>query len=176
VRFGPGFFSRVGNNVLTYPSRWAFADFLALDSGGAHMAVYSVNPAPAPLEPESFGFVHNAAPISCSGKSFCITHQFQTWIGAGASWTSPVMRFRVGDPVEKAILAYRTDNGIAAYPSAAAKLGGRLNPLARATLLKADLGKGVPPFQQWPAVFDQLPSPLLLHPVGFGPGGFDATD
>lgn len=176
VRFGPGFFSRIGNDVLTYPSRWAFADFLALDLGGAHIATYSVNPASSPLAPESFGFVHNAAPVRCSGPTFCITHQFQTWIGVGATWTSPVMRVRIGEPVEKTILDYRADNGIDGYPSAAAKLGGRLDTLARAPLLKADLGKGVPPFRDWPAAFDRLPSPLLVHPVGFGPGGFDASD
>lgn len=176
VRFGPRFFSRVGNDVLTYPSRWAFADFLALDLGGAHMAIYTVNPAPSPLAPEAFGFVHNASPIPCSGPSFCITHQFQTWIDVGASWTSPLMRIRIGQPVEKTILSYRTDNRIDRYPSLAAKLGPRLDTLARAPLLKADLGKGVPPFRDWPAAFDRLPSPLLVHPVGFGPSGFDASD
>jgi hypothetical protein len=176
VHFGPGFFSRVGNNVLTYPSRWAFADYLALDLGGAHMAMYTVNPATSPLQPESFGFVHNAPPIPCSGKSFCITHQFQTWIRPGTPWTSPLVRVRIGDTVDKTILAYRADNGIGGYPSAAAKLGSRLGTLARAPLLKADLGKGVAPFRDWPAAFGQLPSPLLVHPVGFGPGGFDASD
>lgn len=176
VRFDPGFFRRVGNDVLTYPSRWAFADYLALDLGGAHMAIYSVNPAPSPLAPVTFGFVHNASPIPCSGKSFCITRQFQTWIGAGATWASPLVRVRIGDPVAKTILAYRADNRIGGYPSAAAKLGTRLSTLAQAPLLKADLSKGVPPFRDWPAVFDQLPSPLLVHPVGFGPGGFDASD
>ena len=40
---------------------------------------------------------------------------------------------------------------------------GRLDVLARAPLLKADLGKGVPPFRDWPATFDRLPSPLLVH-------------
>src|SRR5262249_28163621 len=35
VRFGPGFFSHVGNSVLTYPGRWSFADYLALDISGA---------------------------------------------------------------------------------------------------------------------------------------------
>ena len=31
VRFGPAFFQRAGNDVFTYPGRWAFADYLALD-------------------------------------------------------------------------------------------------------------------------------------------------
>ena len=176
VRFGPGFFSRVGNDVLTYPGRWAFADFLALDLGGAHLAMYSVNPAPAPLAPVTFGFVHNRAPVPCSGAAFCITHQFQTWIPAGTSWTSPVMRIRVGDPVEQTIVDYRDDNGFGGYPSAAAKLGTLFGTLVRAPLLKADLEQGIPSFPDWPAALDGLPSPLLIHPVGFGPHGFDATD
>ena len=34
----------------------------------------------------------------------------------------------------------------------------------------------MPPFRDWPAVLQGMPSPLLVHPVGFGPGGFDASD
>jgi len=177
VRFGPSFFSRVGNDVLTYPGRWAFADYLALDIGGGHLSLYSVNPAPAPLAPVDLGFVRNPAPIPCSGPSFCITHVFHTWLGAGGTWTSPVVRIRVGEPVEQTIVDYRADNGIDAYPSAAAKLGDRLATLARAPLIKADLQQGtVPPFSSWPQALGQLPSPALIHPVAFGPHGFDATD
>jgi hypothetical protein len=177
VRFGPGFFRRVGNDVLTYPGRWAFADYLALDVAGAHVAMYSVNPAPAPLAPVDLGFIRNPAPTACSGPSFCVTHVFHTWIGTGGTWTSPVVRLRVGKPVEQSILDYRADNGIDAYPSAAAKLGSRLGSLAQAPLLKVDLEKGaVTTFDDWEQALDGLPSPVLIHPVAFGPRGFDATD
>jgi hypothetical protein len=177
VRFGPGFFTRVGNNVFTYPGRWAFADYLALDIADSHLAVYSVDPPPAPLAPVDLGFVHNAAPVPCSGASFCLTHVFHTWVKAGGSWTSPVIRVRVGDPVERTIVDYRTDNGIDAYPSAAQKLGSKLDTLARAPLVKADMQQGgVPPFGDWSQTLDRLPTPALIHPVAFGPGGFDATD
>ncbi len=177
VRFGPGFFQRVGNNVFTYPGRWAFADYLAIDVGGAHLAMYSVDPPPAPLAPVDLGFVRNGTPVPCSGPSFCMTHAFHTWAATGGSWTSPVVRIRVGEPVEKTIVDYRTDNGIDAYPSAATKLGTRLATLARAPLIKADMQKGeVPPFADWSETLDRLPTPALIHPVAFGPGGFDATD
>ncbi len=177
VRFGPAFFSRVGDDVFTYPGRWAFADYLALDLGGSHLALSTVNPAPAPLAPVDLGFIRNAAPVPCSGPSFCVTHQFHTWIGAAATWTSPIVRLRVGEPVEQSIMDYRVDNRIDAYPSAAAKLGPRLDSLSRAPLIKADLQKGaVPPFKGWAQALEQLPSPALIHPVAFGPRGFDATD
>ena len=44
--------------------------------------------------PVQLGFVHAAEPAPCSGTSFCIVHEFQTWIARGATWTSPVIRVR----------------------------------------------------------------------------------
>ena len=177
VRLRPSFFSRPGNDVLTYPSRWAFADYLALDLGGSHLALSTVNPAPAPIAPVDLGFVHSGASgRPCSDASFCVVHSFDTWIAPGAPWTSPLVRVRVAEPVEQTIADYRTDNGIDAYPSVADKAGPRLAVLAQAPLVKADLGKGLPAFRDWAAELGRLPSPALLHPVAFGPGGFDASD
>jgi hypothetical protein len=175
VRLLPSFFRRDGNNVLTYPSRWAFADYLGLDLGGSHLALYSVNPAPSPIAPVSLGFIHSGGG-PCSDSSFCVVHTFPTWVPAGKSWTSPVMRIRVGDPVSDTIVDYRVDNGISAYPSVQAKAGSRWPALAEAPLIKADLEKAAPPFAQWPSALAQLPKPALLHPVAFGPGGFDAKN
>ena len=49
----------------------------------------------------------------------------------------------------------------------------RLDKLVRAPLIKADLWKGLPEFNQWAAPLQQLPSPALIHPVAFQSGGFD---
>ncbi len=174
VRFLPSFFQRIDDSVETYPSRWAFADYAALDLGGSHLSLYAVNPS-GPIAPAKIGFVHQSSG-PCSASSFCLVHNLQTWIVPGASWTSPVMRIRVGQPVEETILGYRTDNGIDAYPSVSDKAGGNLSTLVRAPLIKADLEKGVPPFSEWAPFLARLPSPALLHPVAFGPGGFDETD
>src|SRR5712691_10062584 len=93
VRLKPAFFARVGNNVEIYPSRWAFADYLALDVGRAHLSLYSV--APGPIHPIQLGFLHRTAPSPCSDRSFCIVHEFQTWVTRGKGWTSPVVRVRI---------------------------------------------------------------------------------
>jgi hypothetical protein len=176
VKLGPGFFGRFGNDVLTYPSRWAFADYLALDIAGSHLAISTVNPAPAAIAPVDLGFNHTGGNLPCSGNTYCVTHIFHTWVGNGQTWTSPVVRVRVDEPVEETIADYRIDNKIDAYPSLQEKLGSRLDTLSRAPLIKADLTKGVPLFKDWASALDSLPSPSLLHPVAFGPGGFDATD
>ena len=176
VEFGPGFFSHIGNSVLTYPGRWSFADFLAIDVPGAHLAMSTVNPPPNPIAPVDVGFLHEGGNLPCAGTAFCAVHLFHTWITQGATWTSPIVRLRVGEPIDQSIVDYRIDNGIGAYPSLQTKLGSRLDALSRAPLIKADLTKGVPAFRDWPGALAGLPSPALIHPVAFGPGGFDATD
>ncbi len=175
VRFGKSFFTSPHRNVETYPSRWMFADFLAADLGPSHLALYSVNPAPSPVAPVDLGFVRNSAPSACSDTSFCVTHVFQTWVEHGKSWTSPVVRIRVGGTIEDSLLAYRDDNDIDDYPSLADKLGARLDTLARAPLIKADLWKGLPEFRDWAPALAQLPRPALVHPVAFQGGGFDES-
>ncbi len=176
VRLEPAFFSRVGNNVNTYPSRWAFADYLALDLGDSHLSLSAVNPSPNPLAPVTLGFVHTDPAGGCGERVFCIVHAFETWIRSGERWTSPTVRVRVGATAQESILGYRRDSGIDAYPSLADKLGPRLAALARAPLIKADLRKGVPPFAEWEPDLARLPSPSLLHPVAYQPRGHDEND
>lgn len=173
IRLRPAFFSRVGHNLEIYPSRWAFADYLGLDAGGGHMSLYSVGS--GPIHPLVLGFLRQTPAGRCSGRSFCIVHQFQTWIAGGQSWTSPVVRIRTGQTARQSILAYRHDNGIDAYPSVRRKLGPRLSTLAQAPLIKADLAK-LKPFRDWHPDLPRLPSPALLHPVAFTPGGHDESD
>ena len=173
LRFSHAFFERLGSALFTYPSRWAFADYLSVDVGGSHVALSAVNPAPAPLAPAELGFVHNGEG-TCFDRFFCLRHGFHTWFREG-EWTSPVLRLRVGGDARRTILGYRGDNGIDGYPSLAQKVGGRLETLARAPLVKADLWKGLPPFAAWGPTLRRLPRPSLLHPVSFQPGGHDES-
>jgi hypothetical protein len=174
VRLAPAYFARVGTDVQSYPSRWAFADYLAYDVGTAHLALYTVAPT-GPLHPAEIGFAHLGAPLECSGTAFCVIHEFETWIRRGQTWTSPIVRLRIGETAQESILAYRRDNGIDAYPSLADKLGARATTYAEAPLIKANVPL-LRPFSQWASHLNELPTPSLLHPVGFQRGGFDAND
>jgi hypothetical protein len=176
IRLVPSFFKGSQSNILTYPGRYAWADYLALDLGAAHLAVYSANPPPSPLYPVELGFVRTAPGTFCSDRFFCIAHSFDTSVANDASWTSPVVRIRVGETLDKTLLGYRKDNGIDAYPSVADKLGTRAATYERAPLIKADLQKGLPPLADWAQALRRLPSPALLHPVRYQRGLFDEVD
>ena len=146
---------------------WGFADYLGLDSlANTHLALYSVNPEPAPIHPIELGFVHGASGSGCSGRTFCITHSFDTWIADGATWTSPVVRLRVGETVDQTLTDYRHDNGLDLYPSVADKLGAKFAQYAQAPLIKADARKGLPPLAQWASDLRRLPSPRSSTPFG----------
>jgi hypothetical protein len=176
IRLAPGFFKGSQSNILTYPGRYAWADYLALDLGAAHLALYSANPPPSPLYPVELGFARSAPGTFCSDRFFCIAHSFDTSVADGASWTSPVVRIRVGETLDKTLLGYRKDNGIDAYPSVADKLGAKAATYERAPLIKADLQKGLPPLASWPDALRRLPPPVLLHPVRYTQGLFDERD
>jgi hypothetical protein len=173
VRLLPGFFDGPHRIVETYPSRWAYADYLSADIGRSHVAVYSVNPAPKPIAPVDLGFVRHPAGAPCGEAYFCATHPFQSWVPRGERWKSPTVRVRVGGSLEQSLNAYRVDNGIDKYASLADKVGSSVDTLVRAPLVKADLWKGLPEFAAWTQYLRQMPSPAIVHPVSFQSGGFD---
>ena len=173
IRIPPSFFKGTKSNILTYPGRYVWADYLAFDEGAGHLALYSVNPDPSPIRPVEMGFVRTTPGSFCSDAHFCITHSFDTQIADGTTWTSPLVRIGVGETVDKTLSGYRTDNGIDNWPSVADKLGARAQRYESSPLIKADLRKNLPPFAQWGAQLNRLPSPVLLHPVRYQPGRFD---
>jgi Domain of unknown function (DUF6259) len=176
IRLGPGFFKGTRGNVLTYPGRWAWGDYLAFDAGSGHLALYSANPDPNPIRPIEIGFVRGGPGTFCGDAKFCLAHSFDTWIADGATWESPTVRIRVGETVDKSLLAYRKDNGIDKYPSVADKLGDQAAVYERAPLIKADPHRGLPPLADWASELSRLPSPALIHPVHYQPGSFDEAD
>jgi Domain of unknown function (DUF6259) len=176
IRLGPGFFKGTQGNVLTYPGRWAWGDYLAFDAGAGHFAMYTVNPAPNPLRPIELGFARGVAGTFCGDARFCIAHSFDTWIADGATWQSPTVRIRVGDTVDKSLAGFRTDNALDRYPSVTDKLGAQAAVYERSPLIKADPHRGLPRLADWKSELDRLPSPALVHPVHYQPGDFDQAD
>ena len=165
VRLKPGFFTGflpvAKQFTTTYPGFAAFADYLALDIAGGHFALYSLNP-DGPVQAASFGFVDNSA---SQAGTFYTMHTFKTYVPAGNSYTSPVVRIRVGQDVKTSVLGYRADNMISAYPNIQNKLGSRFETMAKSPLINADIWKINKPFSAWGNDLDRLPKPSLIQPV-----------
>ncbi len=173
IRVGAAYFAQERSSLRPYPSRWATADFLALDLAGSHLAVSAGDPASP--RPVALGFVRESLPSACSGAVFCIRHVFQTWVPDGGTWTSPPVRLDVGVPVETALERHRRATGIDTYPSAREKLGAAWDRLVRAPLVKLDARAGLGAFTTWGRGLDALPVPSLLHPVAFQPSAHDES-
>lgn len=170
VRLKPSFFTENRTLLAVYPSDSAFADYLALNLAGNHLAIYTVNPPPAPVQPVELGFSAQDLP---DAHSFFLRHNLFTWITPDSTWHSPVIRVSVGEPLTTTLDAYRSANGIAAYPTLADKLGARLSQFLSAPLIKADLHHIGKPFIEMIPDLVRLPAPVLLQPVAFQPRGHD---
>ena len=152
-----------------YPGANVFADYLALDVAGSHMAFYSVNPLPNPTYPVYLGFVsHSSRP-----GDFFAYHVFNTWVETGHTWQSPVIRVDIGQQVSQTAFNYRQGNQINSYPTINDKVGpSRFDALIRAPLLKMDVYSFGRRFTDWASIFSGLSPPLLIHPAAFQLGAF----
>ena len=92
----------------------------------------------------------------------------------GKTWRSPVVRLRVGEPVERTIAAYRRDNGIDRYPSVARKLGPKLATLAPRTTREGRPHEGASPV---PRLVGRPPPPAppRARPPGLLPAAAGTT-
>ena len=174
VRLKPGFFTRVGNNLHIYPSRWAFADYLALEAGRGHLSRLLGQPRPDPPCRARLP----AALVSWPLLGTLLLHRPPVPdLDRSARKMDEPCRPRSSRPDRPSSRSspIGRDNGIDAYPSVQKKLGARLNDTRESA---ADQGgpRKLKPFRDWDADLPRLPSPALLHPVAFQPGGHDEND
>jgi hypothetical protein len=169
VRLEPSFFTSHRSISATYPGTRAFADHLALESGGGRLAWYVVNPS-GRIAPVMLGFRDDNAKRA---GTFYALHSFQTWTPDGARFSTPPVRVRIGQTVERTILAYRAENSIDRYPSIESKLGPAFAAVAQSPLVKMGFGGKLPTFAEAAAKLSIIEPPALLHPVSYWPRAFD---
>jgi hypothetical protein len=169
VRLLPGFFTAHRSISAVYPSARAFADYVALDSNGASLAWYTINPG-GKIAPVVLGFQDDD---KTKAGTFYAFHTFQVWVPDGQTFQTPLVRVRIGQSPADTILAYRNENGIADYPSVSDKLGGLADTLAAAPLVKMDLRSIGRSFTDLSARLAIIRAPAILHPVSYWPPAFD---
>ncbi len=173
VRLTGDYFSNPKNLHFVYPGAASFADFRALDVGSSRLTWYAVNPS-GRIAPVEWG-LRNDAQIK-AGTSYFF-HNFLTWLANGGVYKSPIIRFRVGQTPDSAVLRYKSENGISAYKSVSEKLGSSFSRIAQAPLVlmvNESIGtKANPSFTSLASRLNLVRSPALLHPVLYWPVGFD---
>jgi hypothetical protein len=166
----PAFFTQNLSYTAKYPGYpGLFADYVSLSSTKGQIAIYTMNPKD-PIQPCVIGFVHDDEYVSDSTFYY---HSFGARIKNNETWTSPYIRVRIGQSPLETLMAYRVDNGLDKFPSLQEKLGARYAQIVQSPLFKADTAQLNIPFSQYPALLAQVPSPGILHPVAFQPGGHD---
>ena len=169
ARLLPGFFTGHHSVSAVYPSARAFADYLAIDYAGGHLAWYSINPY-TNIAPVILGFQDDD---KTNPGDFYAFHTFQTWTADGNSLDTPAVRIQVGATPEESILQYRVANGIVDYPGFADKLGDLTPTFAAAPLVKMDLRSIRSSFAALSTRLDLIRAPAILHPVSYWPRAFD---
>jgi hypothetical protein len=168
----PAFFSQNRSYTATYPGYpGVFADYVSLSSAKGQIAIYSLY-GQGPIRPCVIGFIHDDAYVSDSTFYY---HTFGARISNGDTWTTPWVRVRVSQSPLETISAYRVDNGLDQFRSLREKLGSHYTQTVQSPLLKADAVQLAISFSQYPDLLSQVPSPGILHPVAYQPGGHDES-
>jgi hypothetical protein len=166
----PAFFQQDRSYMAKYPGYPGFfADYVSLSSTTGQIAIYSLY-GQGPMHPVSLGFWHDDAYVS---DSTVYAHGFGAGVGDGQTWTTPWVRIRIAQSHQETIAAYRADNGLDQLRFLKEKVGLRYDQLVRSPMYKADTAQLSIPFSQYPGLLSQVPTPGILHPVGFQPGEHD---
>jgi len=166
----PAFFDQNRSYTAQYPGYpGAYADYVSLSSVKGQIAIYSLY-GQGPIRPCVIGFIHDDAYVSDSTFYY---HAFGVRMDDGDAWTTPWVRVRISQSALETIGAYRVDNGLDQFPSLREKLGSCYTQTVQSPLFKADAVQLAVPFSQYPDLLSQVPSPGILHPVAYQPGGHD---
>ncbi|MCX6906953.1 MAG: DUF6259 domain-containing protein, partial [Verrucomicrobia bacterium] len=162
------------------PVRWmsfsapyppAFADFMHLDTRGGSASLYGVQP----MRWKPWAGAKNLDAVFAPGKLGCggderggwCERGFATFVEAGNSWRTPVVRLAVGKSAEKSLRDYCEANQIKR------KLGEKMPADVLAKFKKSVLVYYAGNCAEKLAHLDQLPAPALVHFADYLKGGFD---
>ena len=144
----------------SYPP--VFADFLYLDSSAGKTAVYRTQ-----SKDRNGIFVPGRLAFGGDERGGWCERAFGTFVPAGQTWTTPVVRVASGRSAEDEIQAYCLANGITRT------LREKLAPEFFAKLRQAVLVKYDGSVEDKLAALDLLPVPALIHWSDYLKGGFD---
>jgi len=182
VRAGGNWFEVGGYpfHAVLRPVRWmsfsapyppAFSDFLHLDARAGSASLYGVQPMKWPpwAGAKDRDAILVPGKLGCGGDErggWC-ERGFATFVEAGESWRTPVVRLAVGKPVEKSLRDYCDANQIKR------KLDEKMPADLLAKFKQSVLVYYAGNCAEKLAHLEKLPSPSLVHFADYLKGGFD---
>lgn len=166
ARLKPSFFLNEKQYEAGYPGAFK-SDFMAFQKQQGNLSIYSLWENNRVINTQ-MGFIYNPAGF------YLYDHRYAEWIENGESWTSPKLRFRIGDSPIEAIKEFRKDNNLDdPTTSLSNKLDSvQFKQLASSPLIFNTFGEttysGFTEFSDWAM---QIPSPAIMMLTGFNPEG-----
>jgi hypothetical protein len=148
------------NMLVTYP--YAFADFIHLDAVNGTLNLYSIQ--------KDGGGIFMPAVLNTYGDKNG-GHAGRSWsafISKGATFTMPVVRFQLGESVEKGLGMYARANGFTT--TLKEKMPGKVLQKWKSSVIYKYAGGTLKDQLQ---MLDKIPAPGILHLWDFLKGGFD---
>jgi len=160
-------------HYLHYESGYppAFADFFHWQTSGGTASLYRVSPRtwkPWTATTDRSA-IFTPGRVACGGADsgrWC-ERPFVTYVGPGQTWTSPTVRLRLGNSVQRDLAAYARENQIDRT------LDEKLPEALREKFRHAVLVKYEGSCQELLDHLDRLPTPSLIHISRYLHGGFD---
>ena len=169
----PFYYELTPQRYLEYATGYppGFSDFLHCEFAAGNVALYGVQPRPFPpwaaAANPSLKFVPGR--LHCGGDAAGgrAGRAFAAYVPAGARWTSPTVRLRLGADAWQALRSYGADNGF--ERPLAEKLDAPILAKLKAAVMLYYGGSA----REKRAHLSRLPSPTLIHFADYLRGGFD---
>jgi len=158
-----------------YPRALVFADYVHFRAGRATLSTFSI------LDRDLTQVARRE--LFPEGDTYVWRHNFELLEPSGKVWTSPRLRFRVGDSEADSARAFRDDTSLGLVPSLHQKLGERydrvvssLSTKAGAEWMMSDFRLTLADQAGYSKIWQGLPGPALLFITGWSRGGFDESN
>jgi len=166
----PEFFNQDLIVYESYPD-YMHADYVSIIKGESNLSIYSLNSDTRTLR-TGFGFFPNSG--NDNEVNYHFRHEYTNWLIPGASWLSPVSRFRIGESTIETLKAYRVDNKIDQFPSLREKLGDEFDNYAQSPMhfYHFHAVDETISYKQVPALVNGVTIPAIVMFTNFTSGGY----
>jgi len=165
IKLMSNFFDEDRSYDIIYPGTLT-ADYAFFRVDNTNLAVYSIYDS-SPVQPIEYAFHHPWY----SNTNCTFMRRYLVNIADSSSWTSPVVRFRLGQTLQETIANFRNDNQIDSYPNLDTKLKDKYVDINQSPLFYTRIGDVVQEYKHTASKLSALPNPSIIMLDNYYEGG-----